>query len=96
VLLAEKEDLAEQINICGTLPRPAGIPITEYSSLCNVFGMGVANVSYTDLSTIFPLLQNCGQVNGGMWVNAIEGYTDNSCLIFSDRYHCESSEYILY
>lgn len=90
VLLVEA---AEQINICGTLPplygirgRPSGIAFTEYSSICNLFGFGVANISYTDLSTIFPLLQNCGQVNGGMWFNALEGYTDNNCLIFSDRY----------
>ena len=91
-------DEAQQINICGTLPslygvrgRPQGISFTEYSSVCNLFGWGVANISYTDLSTISTLLQSCGQVKGGMWLNAVQGYTDTNCLIFSDRYagNCE-------
>lgn len=79
--------------ICGSLPPlygvqaiPSGIPFSSYSAQCASLGMGVANVSYTDLSTISPLLQSCGLVSGGMWVNAVQGYTDNNCMIFSDQY----------
>lgn len=87
------EKNAQQFAICGTLPSFYGIictspgaAYTDYVSICNLFGMGVANISYTDLSTMSTLLSSCGQASGGMWLNAVEGYTDNNCMIFINQY----------
>lgn len=88
------DEIDQLPSICGSVSSrffgikgpSAGYAYNDYLSVCSQFGFAVANVSYPDLtSSLSALLDSCDQVSNGMWVNAIEGYTDDNCLMFVNR-----------